>query len=119
MYLKLGDISKEILKDHDPNFADSTVTTSKPSCLSVSTRDPRIPGDFKFLPFGSGRRMCPWMTFGLVTVELALAQLLFNFDWRLPLDVRAQNLDMLENSGVAASRRHHLFAVATPYRLLI
>ncbi|XP_057810423.1 premnaspirodiene oxygenase-like [Salvia miltiorrhiza] len=73
-------------------------------------------GDFQFLPFGSGRRMCPGITYGLSIVELALAQLLYNFDWKLPEGVRPEDLDMVENDGLTASRKDKLFVVATPYQ---
>ncbi|XP_057810420.1 premnaspirodiene oxygenase-like [Salvia miltiorrhiza] len=73
-------------------------------------------GDFQYLPFGSGRRMCPGIMFGLATVELALAQLLYNFDWKLPEGVRVEDLDMIENDGITTSRKDNLFVVATPYK---
>jgi cytochrome P450 len=40
-------------------------------------------GDFEFLPFGSGRRMCAGMNFPMATVELMLANLVHRFDWGL------------------------------------
>ncbi|XP_042067493.1 premnaspirodiene oxygenase-like [Salvia splendens] len=74
-------------------------------------------GDHQFLPFGGGKRMCPGMTFGTTTVESVLAQLLYNFDWKLPAGVvRAQDVDMIESNGITAARKDNLFVVATPYK---
>ncbi|KAF6158679.1 hypothetical protein GIB67_040193 [Kingdonia uniflora] len=36
--------------------------------------------NFKFLPFGVGRRGCPGMSLGVVIIELALANLLYSFN---------------------------------------
>ncbi|KAG6397047.1 hypothetical protein SASPL_143208 [Salvia splendens] len=35
---------------------------------------------FEFIPFSSGRRMCPGMTFGIQVIQLTLARLLQGFD---------------------------------------
>uniref|UniRef100_N1QQG7 Cytochrome P450 71D10 n=1 Tax=Aegilops tauschii TaxID=37682 RepID=N1QQG7_AEGTA len=68
--------------------------------------------DFSFLPFGSGRRMCPGMAFGLAIIELTLASLLFHFDWEvLPGaagGAAAGELDMAEVFGLAARRKADL-----------
>ncbi|CAL1385755.1 unnamed protein product [Linum trigynum] len=64
--------------------------------------------DFEFLPFGAGRRMCPGMTFGLSTVELPLASLLFHFDWKLPARVEPSSFNMDEQFGVTLRRKNHL-----------
>ncbi|CAN1309568.1 Cytochrome P450 71B36 [Linum perenne] len=56
---------------------------------------------FEYLPFGSGRRICPGINVGIVTVEIALANLLYWFDWELPDEMKGGDLSMDEQSGVS------------------
>ncbi|KAG6513195.1 alpha-humulene 10-hydroxylase-like [Zingiber officinale] len=70
--------------------------------------------NFEFVPFGAGRRICPGMTFGLSSVEVGLAHLLFYFDWKLPGGMKAEELDMMEISGASAPRKSPLFLLANP-----
>ncbi|CAL5059871.1 unnamed protein product [Urochloa decumbens] len=70
--------------------------------------------DFEFIPFGAGRRMCPGMAFGLAHIELALAALLFHFDWELPGGTAAEELDLTEAFGVTTQLRSDLVVVPIP-----
>ncbi|KAF9612644.1 hypothetical protein IFM89_003086 [Coptis chinensis] len=74
--------------------------------------------DFRFLPFGSGRRKCPGMQLGLMMVELVLAQLVHCFNLELPDGMSPNDLEMTEKFGLTLPRANHLFAVPT-YRLYV
>ncbi|XP_042454909.1 alpha-humulene 10-hydroxylase-like [Zingiber officinale] len=70
--------------------------------------------NFEYLPFGSGRRICPGMNFGNASIEVALAHLLNYFDWKLPKGMKAEDVDMREIAGIATLRHSPLFMLATP-----
>jgi len=67
--------------------------------------------DFKFLPFGAGRRMCPGVNFGMATVEIMLANLVYCFDWNLPAGINKQEIDMTEVFGLTVRRKEKLLLV--------
>ncbi|KAM0979434.1 hypothetical protein ACFX13_015571 [Malus domestica] len=69
---------------------------------------------YELLPFGAGRRICPAITFGTATTELALAQLLHSFDWALPPGTTSKDLDLAEVFGITMHRIANLFVVARP-----
>ncbi|KAL6606914.1 hypothetical protein ACP70R_042567 [Stipagrostis hirtigluma subsp. patula] len=68
-------------------------------------------GDFKFLPFGAGRRICPGMNFGMATVEVMLANLVYCFDWELPTGMNNENLDMTDVFGLTMRRKDKLLLI--------
>ncbi|GLT56974.1 hypothetical protein SLA2020_299860 [Shorea laevis] len=72
--------------------------------------------NFEYIPFGAGRRMCPGIASGLVSVEFILALLLYHFDWKLPNGIHHQDLDMSESFGVTARRKYDLFAIPSPHQ---
>ncbi|CAO2034097.1 unnamed protein product [Urochloa humidicola] len=65
--------------------------------------------DFLFLPFGSGRRMCPGMNFAVSTMEIMLANLMYHFDWKLPAG--CMDVDMTESFGVTVHRKEKLLLI--------
>lgn len=72
--------------------------------------------DYRFLPFGSGRRGCAGMMFGLLLGTSVLAQLVHCFDWELPNGMSPLELDMKEKFGLTMTRAVHLRATPV-YRL--
>ncbi|KAK9113591.1 hypothetical protein Syun_020388 [Stephania yunnanensis] len=64
------------------------------------------------MAFGGGRRVCPGIEFAMGVVEVALANLLYHFDWEVP---GGEELEMSEGSGLTAHRRDHLILLATPH----
>ncbi|KAK4557216.1 hypothetical protein RGQ29_007114 [Quercus rubra] len=65
--------------------------------------------NFELLPFGSGRRVCPGISFALQMVHLALASFLHMYDISIPSDAK---VDMTETVGLTNNK-------ATPLEVLI
>ncbi|KAK3018104.1 hypothetical protein RJ639_004789 [Escallonia herrerae] len=63
---------------------------------------------FGLVPFGAGRRGCPGMSMGAMTVELALANLLHSFDWELPAGTEKEDIGTEGKSGLVVSPKHDL-----------
>ncbi|XP_031247580.1 trimethyltridecatetraene synthase-like [Pistacia vera] len=69
---------------------------------------------FELLPFGAGRRMCPGYSLGLKVIRSNLANLLHGFAWKLPGDMKHEDLDMEEIFGLSTPRKFPLVAVPEP-----
>ncbi|ONH97577.1 hypothetical protein PRUPE_7G198100 [Prunus persica] len=69
---------------------------------------------FEFLPFGSGRRMCPGYSLGLKVIRSCLANMLHGFNWKLSENVKKEDLSMEEVYGLLTPRKFPLVAVVEP-----
>ncbi|KAL2943907.1 Cytochrome P450 71A4 [Bienertia sinuspersici] len=69
---------------------------------------------FQLIPFGSGRRGCPGISLGIITIEFALAKLIYEFNWTLPNGREGGTLDVEESWGVSVRRQNPLIVIATP-----
>ncbi|OAY32486.1 cytochrome P450 71B36 isoform X1 [Manihot esculenta] len=64
--------------------------------------------DFEFLPFGAGRRGCPAIYMGTISVELVLANLLYYFDWKLPNGGEGINMEEKAVPSLTVSKKEAL-----------
>ncbi|PIA48703.1 hypothetical protein AQUCO_01400935v1 [Aquilegia coerulea] len=70
--------------------------------------------DFRLLPFGAGRRVCPGAQLGINLVTSMLAHLLHHFVWSPSEGVKAEEIDMAENPGLVTYMKTPVQAVAIP-----
>ncbi|XP_016514159.2 cytochrome P450 CYP736A12-like, partial [Nicotiana tabacum] len=97
---------------HDPKIWSDNVEEFVPERFIGKNFDLRG-HDFHLLPFGYGRRSCPGMNLGLITVKLIVAQLVHCFNWDLPEGILPGDLDMTEKFGFAAPRAQNLLVIPT------
>ncbi|KAJ6685850.1 CYTOCHROME P450 82C3-RELATED [Salix purpurea] len=73
------------------------------------------PEGFKYIPFGTGRRVCPGAKMGLQIVSLTLGAVVQCFEW----DKDGPVVDMSHSPGLTLSKARPLEALCTPRRDLI
>ncbi|RAL41913.1 hypothetical protein DM860_009095 [Cuscuta australis] len=67
--------------------------------------------DFEFIPFSSGRRMCPGVSFAMQVLHLVLAKLLHGFELGTEMD---SEVDMTESPGLVMPKATPLEVVLAP-----
>ncbi|GKD48090.1 putative cytochrome P450, partial [Tanacetum coccineum] len=67
---------------------------------------------FEWLPFGVGQRECAGIQFAVI--ELALANIVYKFDFELPNGIKDEDLDMSETFGIVLRRKSPLMIIPKP-----
>ncbi|GLT77838.1 hypothetical protein SLA2020_493930 [Shorea laevis] len=70
--------------------------------------------DFELIPFGAGRRMCPGLPLANRMLHLMLASLVHHFNWKLPDEMKPEDVDMSEMFGLSLHKAEPLLAI--PFR---
>ncbi|XP_020219547.1 cytochrome P450 98A2 [Cajanus cajan] len=70
--------------------------------------------DFRLLPFGAGRRVCPGAQLGINLVTSMLGHLLHHFCWSPLEGMKPEDIDMGENPGLVTYMRTPLQALPSP-----
>ncbi|VVB04761.1 unnamed protein product [Arabis nemorensis] len=69
--------------------------------------------NFELIPFGAGRRICPAISFVVVLNEVVLANLVHQFDWRIPVESIEDQTSVAESTGSVIHRKFPLYAIAS------
>ncbi|MFS7982951.1 putative cytochrome P450 [Helianthus anomalus] len=67
--------------------------------------------EFGYLPFGSGRRMCPGETMASKLILLTVASLVINFDWFIPDNTNPMEINMDEEMDIAMYKKESLHVI--------
>ncbi|EEC66675.1 hypothetical protein OsI_32973 [Oryza sativa Indica Group] len=70
--------------------------------------------DYRVLPFGAGRRVCPGAQLGISLVASMIGHLLHQLTWALPDGTWPEDLDMMESPGLVTFMATPLQVVAMP-----
>ncbi|XP_042478750.1 p-coumarate 3-hydroxylase-like [Macadamia integrifolia] len=95
----------------DPNAWENPLTFQPERFLSDGKNYDYKGSNFDYLPFGSGRRMCPGIPLEEKMSIYVLASLLHSFKWQLPDDVK---LDFSEEFGIVLKKTTPLVLIPTP-----
>lgn len=84
----------------------------KPERFLTAQKDVDFKGkNFEYIPFGTGRRVCPGTSLGLQVVHLALASFLHMYDIATPSNAP---IDMTTNTGITSAKATPLEVLITP-----
>ncbi|XVF07634.1 hypothetical protein REPUB_Repub06bG0156300 [Reevesia pubescens] len=101
----------------DPNSWDDPLAFKPERFLQEPNNKMEYKGhDFEFIPFGSGRRMCPALPLASRLLPLTLGSLLHSFDWILADGFKPEDMDMTEQMGITLRKSVPLMVIPLPYK---
>ncbi|XP_044511471.1 cytochrome P450 83B1-like [Mangifera indica] len=71
---------------------------------------------FELIPFGAGRKICLGLYMGIATVDLALSNLLYKFDWEMVPGMKKEDLDFDVLSGITMHKKNPLRLMVKCYK---
>ncbi|KAF9622555.1 hypothetical protein IFM89_032120 [Coptis chinensis] len=96
----------------DPNVWPNDPQEFQPERFLNGHADIDMKGQhFELIPFGSGRRMCPGVSFSLQVMHLVLARIIHGFELRTPTDA---DIDMSTTLGMISWKATPLEVLLTP-----
>ena len=67
--------------------------------------------NLSFMPFDSGRRICPGLDLAVRMLSLLLASLIHHFNWKLPDRMATEDIDIKDKFGIALQKAIALVAI--------
>ncbi|MBA0609618.1 hypothetical protein Godav_021638 [Gossypium davidsonii] len=95
----------------DPNIWDNPSEFRPERFLDEPGKFDFLGNDFRYMPFGSGRRRCPGITLGEKMLSFILASLLRSFEWKLP---QGEQLDLSSKFGFVMKKKKPLRLIPIP-----
>ncbi|KAL0310313.1 UNVERIFIED_CONTAM: cytochrome [Sesamum calycinum] len=95
----------------DPSIWDSPLEFKPERFLHENEKYDFSGNDFRYLPFGSGRRICAGLPLAERMLMYLLASLLHSFEWKLP---DGETVDMSDTFGIVVRKSTPLLAIPTP-----
>ncbi|KAL3834072.1 hypothetical protein ACJIZ3_008808 [Penstemon smallii] len=92
----------------DPSIWDNPLKFQPERFLDTEEKLDFSGNTFSYIPFGSGRRLCPGTPLAERMMVHLLGSLLHSFDWKLP---KGQTLDMSEAFGIGLKKNTPLFVI--------
>ncbi|XP_077230983.1 cytochrome P450 81Q32-like [Tasmannia lanceolata] len=87
----------------------------EPDCFKPERFEGKEIEAHKFLPFGTGRRVCPGAVLGQRVMGLALGSLIQSFEWRR---VNEEKVDLAEGTGLAMPKANPLVVMCKPRQVM-